>query len=531
MSVISGAGYDLTARTIPADGLMVALAEHFMSPMLVDYQMKHPSVMRDRIPYGTMPLYNGFAQKSYIFRGTLGPQAGLTDWKKAETSRKPAGVDAGVNRCSYTPQTYSWGFDAVSFEGLKTSWKSPVFCAAELMYQDMAQQQLSMILKAGFQITDQVKETYAREMYLKTAADAGKFTLLLEGGGLNYVANAATRVSYNPLVSTNLTFKTALLDRISGLNFSQLDLIHQYLTDQCPDAALSTEGGLPVFGLMIDSRDFEKMVHADDELREDFRRAIPMRLIEGFNMSFKVYRGWAIMHDLRQPRWNMSTYDATDVTCVRVNARRATRNGIIGQMPESDPAYVTATLGAATVFMNNVIQILVPSAVSSLAGMSFGPSPDFNGSWKWLNIQSEQDNPVNENGYFFSRYEYFCKLLEYSQDVHVILYKRCTQSLRSQCPVELVSAAASSGTLAVITAAADFSAANRQVSLTLGNLLKAGVGSPVTVTNDASADFAATIIDDSLAPTYRIGWLSGGANVPTAVGEVDLPGTCKITVA
>jgi hypothetical protein len=282
---------------------------------------------------------------------------------------------------------------------------------------------------------------------------------------------------------------------------------------------------------MIDSRDFEKMVHADDELREDFRRAIPMRLIEGFNMSFKVYRGWAIMHDLRQPRWNLSTFTSTTVTATRQLPRRATRDGVIGKVPETDPAYMTSVLGAATVFMNKTIQILVPSVVQNLAGMTFGPSPDFNGSWKFLVIPNEQDNPLSENGYFFSRYEYFCKLLDYAQDIHVILYRRCTQSLRSLCPVELTSDAASSGTLAVHTPAADFSAANRQVILTLDKTLKAKVGDAVTVTNDASATFAAVILDDSAAPTYTLGWLSGGSNVPSAVTEVDLVGTCKVTVA
>jgi hypothetical protein len=343
--VIQGVSYDLTDRTIPADGLLISLAEHFMDPMMVDWQMKHPSVMRDRIPYGTMPLYNGFAQKSYIFRGTLGPQAGLTDWKKVETSRKPSEGDAGVDRCTYQPQTYTWGFDALSFDGLQTSWRSPVLCVKELMYQDKAQQQLQLILKAGFQITDQIKETYTREMYLKTAADAGKFTLLLEGGGLDYVDSTSNRCSYNPLVSTNLTFSVNCLGKLSTLNFTQLDLIHQYLSDQCPDAALRMDSGLPVYGLMIDLRDFEKFVLADDEIREDFRRAIPERLIEGFNMGFKVYRGWALMHDPRQPRWNIATYDATTVTCTRVLPRRSTRVGIIGTMQAAEALKLVGGMG------------------------------------------------------------------------------------------------------------------------------------------------------------------------------------------
>jgi hypothetical protein len=531
MGVISGAGYDLTGRTIPADGLMVALAEHLMSPLIVDYQMKHPSVFRDRIPYGKMPLYNGYSQKGYIFRGTLGPQAGVTDWSKVEPSRKPSGNDAGVNRCSYAPQTYTWGFDAITFEGLKTSWKSPTFCASEIMYQDMAGQQLEMILKAGFQITDQIKETYAREMYLKTAADAGRFSVMVEGGGLSYVDSATTRVTYNPLTATSLTFKTALLDRLSGLNFSQLDLVHRYLEDSCPDAALSVQSGQLIFGLMIDFLDFEQMVRADDELRQDFRDARPQQLIEGFNMGFRVYRGWAIVHDPRQPRWNISTYDATDVTCTRVLPRRSTRAGVIGTVPETNPDYMLANLGVATVFLNSAIQILVPSAVSSIGGMSFGPAPDFNGAWTWINIKNEDTNPLGENGYFFSRYEYFCKMLEYSQDVHVLLYKRCNQSLKTVCLAQLEPDAASVGTLSVAPVAADFSSTLRQVTLTLGNKITAGVGDAVTVTNDAGANFAATIVDDSEAPTYTIGWLSGGANVPSAVTEVDLVGTTKITVA
>ena len=532
MGVINGVSYDLTDRMIPGDGLLISLAEHLADPMFVDWEMKHPSVMRDRIPMGTKSLYSGFSEKSYIYRGTLGPQAGLTDWTKVEPSRKVSGADEGVNRCSYNPQTFTWGFDAVDFEGLQTSWRSPAICVKEMMYQDKAPQQLAMIMKSGFQTSDQVKETYNREMYLKTAADAGKFTLLLEGGGLDYVDSSTNRITYNPLTSTSLTFDASLLDRISTLNFTQLDLIHQYLTDQCPDAALRMDSGMPVFGLMIDLRDFEKFVLADDEVREDFRRAIPERLISGFNMGFKVYRGWALMHDPRQPRWTIASTTASVVTCTRVLPRRATRVGVVGTIPETEPDYIMAPLGAASVFMNNVIQILVPSAVSSLGtGMTFGPAPDFNGSWSWVNIKNDVTNPLGEVGYFFCRYEYFCKLLEYSQDVHVILYRRCMQSLKSVCAAELESSSSNTANLATITPSANFDATNCTVILQLAKKLTAGTGDAVTITNDSSVDFAATIADDSMAPTYKFAWISGGANVPTAVTEVNLPGTCKVTVA
>jgi len=328
-----------------------------------------------------------------------------------------------------------------------------------------------------------------------------------------------------------MTFKAAILDKLSSLNFSQLDLVHQYLDDQCPDAALSNEGGLGVYGLMIDVRDFEKFVLEDDELREDFRRAIPMRLIEGFNMSFKVYRGWAIMHDARQPRWDITSSDGTDVTCTRVNPRRATKAGIIGSIPESNPSYVMAGLGAATVFMKNVIQILVPSALTSLgSGMSFGPAPDFNGSWKWVNILDEDTNPLGENGYFFSRYEYFCKQLEYAQDVHVIVYRRCMQSKKTGCSVEKDSDAADTAALATAPAAGDFSSTNRTVVLNLAKKLTAGVGDKVTITTDDGDLLTAYIAADNAAPKYTFMWASGAANAPSAVTELDGVTTTSVTV-
>ena len=104
----------LAGRLIPQDGKLVSMAEHF-DPFIVDYQMKTPSVWRDLIPKGTFTLFNGYSQKSYIFRGTLGPQAGLADWSRIEPSRKPSGSDVGYDRCTYNPQTYAWAFDAVDF--------------------------------------------------------------------------------------------------------------------------------------------------------------------------------------------------------------------------------------------------------------------------------------------------------------------------------------------------------------------------------------------------------------------------------
>jgi len=535
MPNIDGVSYGIADRTIPADGVLVSLAEHFDS-FLLDWQMKHPSVMRDRFPLGEFPLYSGYSQKSYIFRGTLGPQDGLADWSPIEPSSKPDGQDAGYDRCSYNPQTYTWAMDQIDYSGLKTSWRSPVFCVNDLKFHDKAQQQLGLIIKAGSQITDAVKETFNREIYVKTAADNGKFIALADSAALDYIDNDTVRVTYDPFTEdadgdTYITFDSTVLPRLSTLNWSQLDIVRQYLSDQCPDAAQSMDSGMPIFGLMLDLNDFERFVLGDSDLRDDFRYAKPQQLISGFNMGFKTYRGFMIMHDMRQMRFKADRInDDGDVVCKRVRPRRATREGMIGYIPETNPDYVTAELGTAILFLKDTIQILVPSVVSSLgSGMTFGPAPNFSGQWSWVNNATDT-NPLREVGYFFSRYEYFTKALQYAQEVTVLLYRRCTHTIRTMCAIQSHDDAAALAYPDTIPAAGDFDQTNRTVVLSLANLITGGVSDSVAITNDAGQDFVAYIVEDSDAPVYKFAWKTGATNAPTAVTDINDITITKVTV-
>lgn len=537
MPVINGADYNLQSRLIPQDATLVRMAEHF-DQFLLDWQMRHPMVWRDRIPIGQFPLYSGYSQKSYVFRGTLGPQAGLSDWAQVEPSRKASGTDNGFDRCTYTPQTYTWAYDQIDFSGLTTSWRSPVFCVNDLKYLDKAQQQLGMIVKAGAEITDQVKETFNRESYLKQAADNNKFTILAEGNGVDFIDNTTFRVTYNPFTKdsdgdTYITMNATAFAAISTLNFTMMDMIRQYLGDQCPDAAMSNEGGMPVFGAMLDILDFEKFVLVDASLREDFRNAIPARLIEGFNMGFRTYRGWMLIHDQRQARFTVKSTSTTTIVAKRVLPRRATRPGVVGLVPECNPAYLTAELGTLIVFLNNVIQILVPAPVDSLGtGMTFGPAPDFNGQWAWLNILDPDSNPLGENGYFFSRYEYYVKALEYAQNAMVFLYRRCPQVIRTGCMIE-EQTEAKTGAIAMSVAptAAGFSATNRTVTLTLADIMAARVGDTVSIKKDDSNSFTAYVAADHAAPTYTFAWLSGATNAPAAFSDMNDTAIVTVTVS
>jgi len=521
-----GVDTGLNGRLVPGDRQMVTMADHF-DEFIMAAELANPNVWRDRIPKGVFPLYQGLSQKTNIFRGTLGPQAGLADWTAIEPSQKPVGQTPGKDACAYSPQTYTWAIDTVEFGGLRTSWRSPVFCVNDLKYTDMAKQQLALIIKAGSRVTDDVKEVFNREQYVMQAVNAGKAMVFCEGG-LQYLDDASVRMSYDPTAvdadgDTYITFPATLLPKISTLNWSYLDFLRQYMQDQCPDAAISQTGGMPVYGLMIDVMDFEKMVYGDAELRQDMRWAQPQQLITGFNMGFKVYRGFALMHDMRQMRFRFNSIVSGNAVCKRTLPRRAIRPGTVGLIPEANPAYFEAELALGVIFMNQVVQILVPPTVDNMgSGMVFGPAPDFNGQWTWINEYDKAENPLKEVGYFFARFEYFVKPLIYSAQATVFLYRRCQHAIQTGCAIQSASDAVTSGDkLAAAPVAADFDATNRRVTLTLLHLLDASVGSTVSIKTDDADVFVASIAEDQNAPTYTFAWAVGATNAPTAVTELN----------
>ena len=503
-----GVNLDVNGRLVPADGKLVQMAEHY-DKFIMAHELKNPSVWRDRLPKGVFELFNGTSQKSNIFRGSLGPQQGLSDWKAIGPSTKPSQSNPqGYDACAYTPQTYTWGIESVTFGGYETSWTSPVFCVKDLQYVDQAKEQLGLIVKAGSRITDDVKEVFNREQYVKAAVAARKAVVFVEGA-IDYLSNSNYSFAYDPSVvdangNTYITFSHSLLSSISSLNWTLLDQVRAFLADEAPDAAIGMDSGMPVYGLMLDVIDFEKMVYKDPELREDFRYAKPQQLIDGFNMGFKTYRGFALMHDPRQMRFKIKSTNGTTVTATRVSPRKATRDGTIGKIPECNPDYLKAELAVGVIFMNDVIEILVPPTVNNLgSGMTFGPAPGFNGEWTWVNEYDRVYNPLREVGHFFARFQYYVKPLIHSNNATVFLYRRCPQVLSTGCAVEASSDAASTNVgLAADAVAADVDATNKTITLRLVSKLTGGVGDAVTVTDDTPTAHSAVIADASAAPTY-----------------------------
>lgn len=539
MPSIANTSLEVSNRLIQADNLMVKLSEHIDTPMIVDWQLKHPSMWRDRIPMAKYPVFKGDAQTQYIYRGSnSAPQAGLVGWRNVTPSAKPVGGIGGTDRCNYSPQPFTWAYDAVSYSGKRREWVSPVFCVMDLYTQDAAKEQLSYIVSAASEVTDQTREVYSRESYLKIAADAHKFIVLADGVGLSYFDSALCRVTYDPQAvdadgDTYIEFDATLNGRVSTLNWGVFKLIRSYLENAAPDAGVSRDGGMPVFSLMIDVNDFETFIYNDSNVREDLRYAQPQQLIKGYDMGFRVYRGMAITHDIRQARFTGSTVTAAGaLRCKRVSPRRDGRAGVVGLIPEINPDYITAEFGTAVIFLQNVAQILVPDPLSNLgSGMTFGPAPGFNGQWSWVNIKDNQTNPLGETGYFFSRFEYHLKPMRYAEHATVVLYRRCTQVVKTGCAVETASDADEEASLAVKTAEADFDATLRAVTITLASKLTAGLADPVSITKDDGNAFTAYILEDKNAPTYKFGWASGATNAPSAHTDMNDTSVVKVTVA
>lgn len=527
-------------RLIQADNLMVKMQEHF-DPFILDWQLRHPSVFRDRIPMSKYPAFQGVSQESYIYRGSnSAPQAGLVGWRDVSASAKPVGGAAGVDKCNYNPETYTWSYDKLGYSGKQREWKSPTFCVRDLYTQDAAKQQLAFIVSAGAEVTDQTREVYNRESYMKLATDANKFVVMADGLGMSFIDSALCRVSYDPQLvdgdgDTYIEFDASIKDKVSTLNWTPFNLIRAYMADAAPDAGISTESGMPVFSLMIDLLDFENFIMNESNVREDMRFAMPEQLIKGYNMGFRVYRGMAITHDVRQARFNGSTITTGGkLRCKRISPRRAIRTGVVGQIPEVNPDYVTAEYGTAVLFLNNVAQILVPDPLSDLgSGLTFGPAPGFNGQWTWINNKGPTENQLGETGYFFARFEYHLKPMRYAEHAMVLLYRRCQHVIKTGCAIDDETSNVAEAFIAKAAVAADFNATLRTVTLTLAHKLATGLNGSVTITKDATdaGAFSAYVLATQNAPTYTFGWVDGATNAPSAYTAFDDTAVAKVTVA
>lgn len=494
---------------------LISLSEHF-DTFLEKYDRTHPMVFRDRIAREQYPLFSGLSQRSNIWHAGLGPQAGISEWTPIQISTVGAGNDGGYNACiPHNPQTYGFAVESKEYTGLNTEWRSPVVCVNDLKFTDEAKQQVGYMYGMGLMITSQAWEVYSRETYMKFAADASNLYVLTEGAPLE----GNPKFEYDPMVTYTYSGGPFAADEkitvlklpagveVSTLNMSFLDYYHQWLSGECPGAAISNMSGLPTFGLMLSLMDFDKMLRDDPDTRADMREAKPEMLFENYSQTFKNLRGWGIIHDPRQMRfkyWKVGTDGK--LWFRRVLPMREGRALTIGKLPEFNPEYIAAEIAVAVVFLNDVYRIRIPPKLDSLgAGTSFGPAPGYSGEWMWLNYQSDA-NPYREIGYHVMRMAAFPKPLQYSTRAMAIAYRRCPQTWPTVCITGSSDPATGAIALAAAAVAGDFDATNKTLTVALASLLGGSLGQAVTVTQTGASatTVSGTLVSDASAPTYVI---------------------------
>jgi hypothetical protein len=560
-----------SAAVIAFNSVMADLSENY-EPFIQKATISQPRFWFDRIPRAAYQLFSGASKSTNIFRGGLVHYAGLAHWDDIQGYDTEA---TAVNPCApMAPVTYGYSWERLAWAGKKMAWASDSICQDMFRFTAQAQQQLAWILQAGVDFGFSHLEVWNRDNYIFAAVQSGRAFVMTPGGAR---AAVTEQFYYNPyhygVAPTYLHTKPFVLfpvgNEVNPLNFDELDYMHDALAVRAPGSGIGNEGGNPIYGLPISMRDFEKYVKGNKAELEAWRQAQPSQLINGYGMLMKNYRQYAMVEDTNQLRFKVlkivtaAAANACGITTFGSSAstklflaeyqapRKLGRPGTNGVgVPEENPDYIQAELAISPIFMNDImVNQFVPETPGLGSGTSFGPTTGLNGSWGWRNIQTPDTNPEMKIGNFYGKYEIFPKPGMNFVNATAFLYKRCTQSLTSLCPVNIDDRTASAALLVStdVTAAAagqDLTDATTGViTIKLTKALDATIGSQVSIAvlsdvGDAGEEgvIYGVILEDSDAATYVVsitdlnGALGFGTTPATDFTSANFPANGAVTV-
>lgn len=468
--------------------MMVSRAQ-FFDPFIQRLVLEQPRWWYSRIPRGAFPMFNGAVHETRIFRGGLHIYSGLSNWSKINPV--PIAGASGNNPSSLpTYRTFNYAVEGLAWRGMRAAWGSEPICVDQFKYIPEAVQQLKWILEIGAEHAIVMQEVFNRDFYIYTSVlNSRSFVMnsgstMAEGfgnpryfydpmvkvqnddGTATVAADAATGVAesayvMDPTVGQSRPFVVIdATNEIEMLNFDTLDRVREQLSIRAPRAAVTNDGGVPVFTLLANGSDIDNSIRGDTAAYDEWRRGNPMALIKGYNITGKMYRRWAVVTDLNQLRFKpirrIASYTAAEalhygnvgytvlkdkpvIIAVAVDPLIASpvRSGINGgDVPVDNPDYHLAPLAISVVFMNNIFSNLYESNVTSLGnGTYFGAMPGLNGTWQWLNIQTEK-NPLQRVGNFYGGFAIHPKPGDFFFESISFIYRRFTDALRARTPLE-----------------------------------------------------------------------------------------------
>jgi hypothetical protein len=493
----------------------IDLPQHF-DTFIEERSRSNPNVLTSRFPRGQYQYFSGLEQTINIFHGTAGEQAGLANFRRMQLSRPPSGDDPGNDACGpFSSKTFEHGIEARSFTGYEGVWESPAICLSDLMYLHQGKEQARLMAKQLPVVVESIWENWTRENVLQFSVAANNAYIITKQG-VDVTLNGP-RYSYNPYDEKDyndgngpvpyVTIPAGL--EVGGLDASFFDFMHDYLADECPEAALSKQSMVPIFGLVLHERDIKNMIESNDRLREAYLYGKPEQLIDGFPLMFKSLSNYAIIHDARQPRFKLVGFDASgDIEARRVLPKRyvATTSG---RRQEANPEYQAAELAIGFIMINQSFGTLVPGNLPTLGdGMVFGPVKGLNGQFTWVNEWHEEKNPDREKGNYRARFRLFPRPDTFSRNLISFLYARTPHIFAGpQIRVAQTVTPEVSANLSVDAVIGDWDAASKTMQITLdGYLAITGLPAAALIVAGDATEYDAVITDSVNAPGYTVGF-------------------------
>lgn len=497
----------------------------FFDPFIQEMLSVRPRHWLNAIARGNKENFSGLTSETRIYRGALGHYAGLSMFSAIDP--KPSATNNPCVRGAFTTSPVAW--DRLDWKGYQAYWGSDPICVDQWKYTPEAVRQLAMILQTGAERGVDIQEVWNRDWLLRTS------TVDADGGAgrgyimsTRYIGNSSPdKYYYDPLVqfgegagqvhaATGITkpfivFKSGL--KVETLNFDVLGALKNELDVVCPDGAIGSDSGTPLFGIPLSKNDFENYIKGSDYETKNWRESRSEKLITGIS-GVKTHKDWALLWDGSQLRFKITKVEPNYVSAnfggvgealegqtviiaeyvAPMIAGRIGENGIA--IPEYNPEYGTAEFAVTPVGMNKVFTNLFGSNVNSLGSDTvFGPFPGVNGKWNWMNIIDRQTNPHGKIGNFEGEFQIFPKpepRVVYSTS---FLYRRCTQGIESRCPVDNAEinpdvAAAATATVATYVASAPSATADSFSldAVMVNNLAGLAPGMEVQITFNNGAD-------------------------------------------
>ena len=539
-----------------------------------------PRFWHDRIPRGQYQLHNGLVHQRRIFRGTIYKTVGLDEWESIDPI--PSLSNDPCKFPKHGSVDYAW--DQLAWSGMRAAWGSDPICANAFRYIQDAAQQLALILEAGMEVGVNMQETFNRDMYVAQSTNFGRsfvMTSVMRGqsdspryfydpfvkfqakGATAFAGDATNKIAISELVTGSDGKPHAFVvidatEEIEPLNWYSLDRMHELLKIRCPDAAVGSENGEPVFGLMVNTDDVVRSIEGDDKVYREWLEAKPQALIDNYKLSFRTYRNWGIISDPRQLRFKIKRYEATwdTATCTKYGGvgseianqgksvyiavavepvvAEPDRRGINGgAIPMENIEYVDAELAIAPVFMNNVFtnEFETQGQVNLGNGTHFGAFPALNGQWGWVRGPQTAEDPFQQTGKFYGLFLIHPRPEPRVYDTTSFIYRRCKESIRARCPVEnprVNPDASKKGTDATVKTGYTVATGEK---LALGDTfditLAAGYG-PIAVGEERYlGDYKVLVVDVTAAPEITVAFL-GDKDDPADVTGADTTGTAII---